>query len=301
MGQSRVTSFFLSLCLHAAVIAAALFWPESSRPPVDLNMPMLDLNLTTIGKPGARAVQPVAKPVPDTPKTAPEAPQTPPDKPIAPPAEAKKPDPVPVKPDVKPVPAPTPPPDAKPISETPQKIEPPVNATKTAQPDPKPVAKPAEKPEDVLKKALGDLGKNAPKAPAGPSGRPDPNSVKNALGDFKKSGSGSDASGDGPGGEGGDGIGVVGSYQQSLASRIKPYWEYAGRADRKNPTAVVTISIAKDGSIIDAALAQSSGDAAFDGSVIKAVKDTGKVEPPPTPNLMKVNITFAYEALAATR
>ena len=107
---------------------------------------------------------------------------------------------------------------------------------------------------------------------------------------------GNDA-GDGPGGSGGDGIGLVGSYMQSLVSRIKPNWEYAGRADRRNPTAVVRIAIAGDGTIIDAEIVTSSGDAAFDGSVVKAVRDTIRVEPPPTPDLARVQVPFAYEAL----
>ncbi len=292
MGQSRVISFLVSLCLHAAVFAAVLFWPAPYRPPVDLNMPMLDLNLTTIGKPGGPPAQPTKPKASDAPQTPPSAPQTPPDKP-APQPDPKKPDPVQAKPDVKPTPAP----DVKTIADTPKKEDKPVNATKTAAPE-----KPKEKPEDVLKKALGDLGKNAPKQPSGGgSGKPDPKALDRALGEFKKTGGSGDTTGDGPGGEGGDGIGVVGSYQQSLASRIKPHWEYVGRADRQNPTAVATISIAKDGTIIDATIAQSSGNAAFDGSVLKAVKDTVKVEPPPTPALMKVNITFAYEALAGGR
>ncbi len=288
MGQSRVISFLLSLCLHTGVFAAILFWPEPYRPPVDLNAPLIDLDLTTIGRPGGPPVQPAKPKTPEPPKAAPEAPKPVPDKTTTPPPDTKKPEPAPMKP--APV---TPPPDVKTITDTPKKPEPPVNATKTAAPE-----KPKEKPEDVLKKALGDLGKTATRPSGG--GRPDPKALDRALGEFKKSGAG-DTVGDGPGGDGGDGVGVLGSYQQSLASRIKPHWEYAGRADRKNPTAVATISIAKDGAIIDAAIAQSSGDTAFDGSVLKAVRDTVRVEPPPTPALMKVNITFAYEALAAGR
>ncbi|MCC8194435.1 MAG: TonB C-terminal domain-containing protein, partial [Deltaproteobacteria bacterium] len=128
-------------------------------------------------------------------------------------------------------------------------------------------------PDDILSAALGDL-----KGKASDPDSPDPD-------------------GDGPGGSGGDGFGIVGSYMQSLVSRIKPNWEYAGRADRRNPTATVGISIGRDGTILEVELVQSSGDAAFDGSVLKAVRDTGRVEPPPTPDLMKVRVPFAYEAI----
>lgn len=122
-----------------------------------------------------------------------------------------------------------------------------------------------------------------------------------ALGDLSKGRTtdpdSADPDGDGSGGSGGDGIGLVGSYMQSLNSRIKPHWEYAGRMDRRNPTAMVRIRIARDGTIMDAVIETSSGDAAFDSSVVRAVFDTIRVEPPPTPELMDVLLRFALEAI----
>lgn len=282
----------LSLCLHAAIFAAAIFWPAGSPPMVNLNATVIELGQYTIGSPGARSTAPKPVDKPAAPEAKPEQPEAKPEPPKTPPVEPPKaPDKPAVKPEAKPEPPKTP--ETKPISENKQ-----VNATKSAAAEaPK---KPAQKPEDVLKKALGDMGGNKPQsgARAGGSGKPDPNSVAAALGSFKKAGSGDGDTGTGPGGSGGDGVGLLGTYQQSLVSRIRPFWEYAGRADRKNPQAIARISIAKDGTILGAKIEKSSGDPSFDGSVVKAIMDTGRVEPPPTPQLMDITLGFAYESLA---
>lgn len=299
MDQSRLVSVLLSLCLHAAIFAVAIFWPDGSPPMVNLNATVIELGQYTIGSPGARstAPKPVDKPsAPETKPAAPEAPEAKPEPPKTPeppkvPDPPKAPDP-PKVPDPPKTPEPPKDPVTKPVSTTTQ-----ANATKSAAEAPK---KPAQKPEDVLKKALGDLGGNKPQtgARAGGSGKPDPNSVAAALGAFKKSGAGDGDTGTGPGGSGGDGVGILGTYQQSLVSRIRPFWEYPGRADRKNPQAVARITIAKDGTILGAKIEKSSGDAAFDGSVLKAIRDAERVEPPPTPQLMDITLGFAYESLS---
>lgn len=288
----RPASFFLSLCLHAGVIALALFWPQSSSPLVDLDSPVIDIGIYTIGRPGTApsnlATAPTAPPKtpaapPETPRPKPEAPKPPQDTATPVPSPPVKPEP-PAKPEPATVPIPQPedqpkpePPKPEPSKPEPSKPEPP-----KASPKPEP---PKRSADDVLRAALGDLKRT-----------PDPGSVDHALGELQNAG-GEGKTGTGPGGQGGDGIGLVGSYMQSLVSRIKPNWEYAGRADRRNPTAVVSIEIAKDGSIMDVAIVTSSGDPAFDGSVLKAVRDTIRVEPPPTPDLMKVRVPFAYEVI----
>ena len=299
----RPASFFLSLCLHAGVVALVFFWPQSAAPPIDITAPVLDVNIYTLGKPGAipKLNTPEAPKVPETPAAPPKALETPQDVPQPqdtpqPQPDPVKPEPTPAKPEVAPVPIPQPldEPKPEPPKPEPSKPEPPKpetvkpeppkpeapkpepakpEAPKPAKPEAKPQPKPQPSADDILRAALGDLkGK-----------KQDPDSI--------------DPSGSGPGGSGGDGIGIVGSYMQSLVSRIKPNWEYAGRADRRNPTATVAINIAKDGTILEVELVQPSGDAAFDGSVLKAVHDTGKVEPPPTPDLMRVRVPFAYDAI----
>lgn len=315
MHHLRLASIVLSTCLHAGVVAAALFWPVSQRPVVDLTAPVIDIDVFTIGRPGAlSAPKDVTTPSrPSAPPKSLTAPTEPP-KTLAPPPDmrtSKKPQ---MRPDVQAVPIPPqdrpvdPPKELEkpiePLKELEKPIEPPKEPERPIEPPkepekpvepPKEPEKPAEKAakppkkqtrpqrprkssDDILREALADLS----------PGDADP--LASALRDLG-------AAGDDQAGEGGDGVGLVGSYMQSLVSRIKPNWEYAGRADRRNPTAVVAISIAADGTIIDVVVVTSSGDPAFDGSVIKAVRDTSRVEPPPTPDLARVHVPFAYEAL----
>lgn len=303
----RPVSFLFSLCLHAGVIAVVFFLPQQSPPLIDLTSPVIDIGIYTIGKPGQMPVDlpdapaaPVAPPTtPATPVTPQTPPETPPEAP-PPPQDTARPEPVPAKPEPAPLPPPPPPepvpvkpepapvpiaqPDAPKPPET-TKPEPPKPEPPKPEPPTKPVApkpaepvkpavparpsRPAKTPEQILREALGDL-----------SGRNDPDAT---------------IPGDGPGGSGGDGIGLLGSYSQSLRSRIQPNWEYQGRADRRNPTALVEIRIASDGTILEAVIVTSSGDPAFDGSALKAVYDTKRVEPPPTPDLMRVQLPFALE------
>ena len=289
----RPASFFFSLCLHAGVVALAFLLPQSAPPPVDLAAPVIDIGIYTIGKPGAAPSAQTPPRAPSEPPRTPETPRTPPATPPdapTPPPDPSRPEPTPIKPD--PAPVPIPPPPDEPAKPEPPKPEPP----KPEPPKPEPPKPEPAKPEP---------SKPEPAKPATPSrpARPQRSAddiLSAALGDLKGKTSDPDSAnpeGDGPGGSGGDGIGIVGSYMQSLVSRIKPNWEYAGRADRRNPTAMVRISIAKDGTILNAEIVTSSGDAAFDGSVLKAVRDTIRVEAPPTPDLMNVQVPFAYEAI----
>ncbi|MDR3074063.1 MAG: hypothetical protein LBV01_05010, partial [Deltaproteobacteria bacterium] len=72
MQQPRLLSFLFSLCLHAGVVAFALFLPQTTTPIADLSAPAIDVNIYTIGSPGK------------APTTAPSAPKTP-AAPVAPP------------------------------------------------------------------------------------------------------------------------------------------------------------------------------------------------------------------------
>lgn len=273
--RSRVSSVALSLCLHAAMTAAVLLWPAGSRPIVDLNAPVIDVNLYTIGRPG---------------KAAPAAPRAAAGsaRPEAPTAR-----PTPPRPEAKSIPVPQPE----------KTVAPPKPEQPKPQPEPAPPAEPAKpqpQSEDALKNALRELGGGRSSQSASRGGQSGGESLDAALRNLKNSGgsaTGTDAEGDGPGGAGGDGIGIVGSYMQSLVSRIRQNYEYVGRADRKNPIAVVEIHIARDGSIIDSRIVESSGDEVFNGFVLSAIRNTQKVEPPPTPDLARVRLSFAYQEM----
>ena len=289
----RPASFFLSLCLHAGVIGLVFFLPQSDPRVIDLTGPVIDVNIYTIGKPGAAptAQKPPQTPpqTPATPATPPKPPATPPDTPTPPPDTAK-PTPTPVKPEPAPVPIPPPPdepkkPDPPKPEDPPKPVEPP--KPEPAKPEPakpagpeKPAgpakhaapAKPQKSADDVLREALGELKGQTP----------DPDST--------------DPKGTGPGGKGGDGIGLLGSYQDSLRSRIWLNWEAPPNINRQNATVRVRIRIARDGTILEAEIVESSNNTGFNGSVLKAIRDTQKVEPPSTPDLMVVELSFGYEA-----
>ena len=106
-------------------------------------------------------------------------------------------------------------------------------------------------------------------------------------------------SGHGPGGSGGDGYGVLGAYQDSIVSRVRPNWSWPGRTDRKNYTAVVNIQIEPDGTIKNARIVTSSGNAYFDATVLQALAATTNLEPPPDPSYGDINIRFTPEGLGA--
>ncbi len=297
----RPVSFIISLCLHAGIIALALFLPQG-EPPVDLTGPVIDIGIYTIGSPGTAPTRMAPAPAPAVPQGRPEAPRPPQTPPQAqpdvpkPPQDTSKPEPAPVKPE----PVPVPPPKPEPAPEKPEPDPVPIpqpDAPKAPEPPKPETPKPPDKPAPETAKP----GPSRPSTPARP-GRPAKSAddiLREALGDLKGQTPDPDSTteGGGPGGQGGDGIGIVGSYMQSLVSRIKPNWEAPPRADRRNPTALVSISIGRDGTILEAAIVTPSGDAAFDGSVLKAVYDTVRVEPPPTPDLMRVQVPFAYEAI----
>lgn len=169
-----------------------------------------------------------------------------------------------------------------------------------ARPDQKAPAKKSD-----LDSALADLNKQAgKKGEAGgkgsaSAGKGSGQNLSNALADLGKQlgGSGGGERGRGPGGSGGDGMGVLGSYTDSIISRVRPNWSWPGRTDRKNFTAVVNIKIDASGEIKGARVVSSSGNAFFDATVMRAVAATERLEPPPSPELMDIDISFTPEAL----
>jgi colicin import membrane protein len=237
----------------------------------------------------------------------------------------------PARPEVRPIEKavettpPAPPPDATPIPKDPEKkplekTPPPVrNDQKTATEKPDageskkaeaktPETKKPEPKKDIVGDALADLGRQSGKkgdAKGGrgrsPAGKGSGRNLSSALEDLGKhiGGSGDDAAGTGPGGSGGDGYGALGSYQDSIISRVRPNWSWPGRTDRRNFTAVVNINIDASGLIKGARIISSSGNAFFDATVMRAVAATDRLEPPPHPDLMDINISFTPEALGA--
>lgn len=323
MDFGRLPSLLLSLCLHLAVAAMVLWWPVSQAVYPDPSHGTLVSGLVTLGKAG-KSVPGSKQETPESRKgVTPSGPEnTIPETPTAPETRPE------IKPEVKPVEkapevAPKPPePDATPVlkdpEKTPEEKKPetrpeekrPESKPEEKKPEPeekKPETKPAEtKPSskpDALANALADIGKQVDKSgdPQGrrgssSAGRGRGSNLSSALADIGKQvgGAGDDASGRGPGGRGGDGLGQQGAYLDVIHSRVKSNWSWPGRADRRKYSTLVSIQIAANGQITGARILRSSGDAPYDSSVMRALNLTRMLEPPPNPDLMNVDIEFAF-------
>ncbi len=83
-------------------------------------------------------------------------------------------------------------------------------------------------------------------------------------------------------------------YQVTVAGHIKPYWQPPEiKIWNPNLFALVTITIANDGKIIDHVIDQSSGDKIFDQFVLKTLEDA-KQAPVPPPALQKEPIVLSF-------
>ncbi len=318
MNNTRFPSFLGSLCLHLGVLVLVILWPVPDNIVMPKEPGRFLPGIITIGKGGAvkSPQKPVQQEQAAEAPAAVEAPQVAPVQPLANAAETppqpvepeptiapvpvlkepevvkpKEPEPIPVEP-TKPEPVKPEPPKPEPKKPEPKKPEPPKPEAK--KPEPK---KPTPKPKgQSLNSALADLAKNTPQSNSAPAGQGLDQamaSLSQELGD-----SSSQAEGDGGMG-GGDGVGILGVYEDSVVSRIRPNWSRPERADRKQYTAVVNIKIAPTGLIQESRIVRSSGDSLFDASVLRAVRATTTLEPPPNPEAMDMNINFNSEMLGA--
>ncbi len=83
--------------------------------------------------------------------------------------------------------------------------------------------------------------------------------------------------GQGPGGGVVMGIEYL-MYRNQLETRLKQAWAWAGKRDLE---ATVHFRIGEDGRIFDVRITKSSGDAAYDESVVRAVRTVNPLSPPP--------------------
>jgi TonB family protein len=254
-------------------------------------------------EPVAKAEPPPAVKPPEPPPPEP-TPQAKPPEPKAP--EVKLPD---VKPEPKPEPKPVPKAEAKPV-------EPKPVARPEPTPEPKPAPKPEAKPAEPKPEAKPEAKKPetpqadaarpdaAAKAPAGkpaatpgsPSGTQEaaPRDAYAAAAERWRSkaagtggGLGGAEGGSGPIGIGGEGPGGGGqqvgleflAYHQQVISTIKARWTNV--ISRPGLVAFVRFQIAPDGAVSDVEVAQSSGNAAYDSSIVRAVQQSNPLQPPP--------------------
>ena len=130
-------------------------------------------------------------------------------------------------------------------------------------------------------------------------------SAKPAKGEILSSGAGEGegASALGQGGRGGPGI-VKGMdfmiYQNRMLSTIKENWAWVGQ--RSNLRVVVHFGIKDSGEIVGLKIVQPSGDPSYDESVLRAVKKSSPLSPPPETyrrDFADVELTFRPRDLGA--
>jgi len=115
-------------------------------------------------------------------------------------------------------------------------------------------------------------------------------------------GEGEGAAALGPGGRGGGvvkGIEFI-AYQNRMLSSIKDNWAWVGQ--RSNLKVVVHFSIRETGEITGLKIIQSSGDPSYDESVLRAVKKSSPLPPPPESarrDFADVELTFRPKDLGA--
>lgn len=240
------------------------------------------------------------KPAPPPPPKVEEAkrPEPPPPKP-----EPKKEEPLPKKEAPKPVdekavaiaaatqpkpaqPTPTPVVQAKAVAPpTRAEAKPTAEAKPKAKPKPSPAAV-AAKPE--AKKEAGPPTPTKEELAARARDQQIAKAIARVQQEGKESGSGKEGKevGGGPislGAGHGPGGGVVMGieyliYRNQLESRLKQSWAWAGNRQLE---AVVRFRIAADGQIFDVRITRSSGDPAYDESVLRAVRAINPLSPPP--------------------
>ena len=286
MDVFRYSSFLLSLILHLGVFVLVLFWPAPEALPTARPGGPVITGMVTLGKPGNTATAP--KETAARPQEAPPAPEPKPEPPAEVKPEVKPEVKAEVKPEVKPEPVKE---DVVAIKKEPEKpntknaTKPPEKTAEKKVTPAKNATKAAETPtppkKDAVAGALKDLKKNqSGSKPSSGKGE----SLEDALAGLNKQygGRGSEASGDGPGGSGGDGQGVLGTYGESIVSRVKKNWRWVESANRRQYEAIVLVTVGPEGgTATNVSLQRSSGSQYFDSTVLQAVAATTNLEPPP--------------------
>jgi TolA protein len=86
---------------------------------------------------------------------------------------------------------------------------------------------------------------------------------------------------------------AVDMYRAKITEEIQREWIYPEYM-KKDHQAIVSVTIAKDGRLLDAKVEKKSGDLFFDNSVLKAVIKASPVTPPPSGMEMEIlEITFS--------
>lgn len=297
-GRSVMTSVFLSMALHVAVIAALVVspWPSQGNrlPPGALSVRLVSLPGPSAGdgKAAAAAPRPALEPITEKPAQIEKLPTVPLPEP--------EPEPEPIR---QPPPAPAEPPAV--VSTAPPKETLKSKAS---------LKKQTKDPQKIIADAIRRIEKEAGKPPA------EQRSVDTAIERLKKqvaeaearklqpyrpqsdTGVGTGAAGGGGGGGAGGAIRLVDIYRVEIASQIEKNWAYprqlAGNA--AGLEARLEFKVLPSGEITDIRFDARSNNASMDDSAYKAIVKSNPVSPhPPGLSLpyVMVGIRFTPEGL----
>ena len=285
----RILSWFLSILLHTAVLAVAVWAAQAPPRMIDLGVPVYHVDLVRLAKGSPAKAAPKAAPAPrPAPKAVPVAKPEPEPEPVAKPEP--KPEPV-AKPEAKPEPKP----EAKPVAA--KEKEPP---KKAEEPKKKPAPKkPEPSREDVLKQALARAQRDVKWKE-----RQQRKAVEQELADLRQSVAQADAAAENAtqSGDGGDdaitaAYGLADIYSVQVVAAIRPNWRFPSLPGTEDLMARVRIRIAPDGTIREYMITAPSGRPEFDASVLKAVEETVQLPAPPRPDLEYIDVNFNLSEL----
>jgi colicin import membrane protein len=265
--------------------------PGPAGPPAEPKAPPPEPRVVEEAK-----AEPLAPPKPETKVEPPPPPPVEETKPQVRPEPKPEPKPTPppkVEPEVKlaakekPKPAPPPPPEHQPAPK-PQTEKPPAAAhPAAAEAETKPAPKPPARAVEQAKPAASERGAESARVASGEGGKDAYALAAERWKAHEGGGLGGPEGGTGPIGAGGEGPGgggqVVGleflAYRQQVISTIKSQWTNV--INRPGLVARVRFGIARDGTVSDVRLEQSSGNPAYDSSVVRAVEHANPLPPPP--------------------
>ena len=246
-------SLLAALCLHGLIMAALLYVPASKSAVIDLSLPMFSLRNVTM--------------VTEEMRNAPEAPDFPAPTALLPEAAPKTPA-VPI-------------PEIAEVEKEAEKPVPEPEPMPKAELEPEPV--PEKTPEQLLAEALNEAKREAKPEPADKHDSSAlAEALAEALADTAKSG----------GNGAGTGKYVTATYRDYVESRIHERLTVTPRSDGKAFELRIVLGIAKDGTITKVTILTPSGNSGFDSRVLRAIREAGKMPPPPNANSEQLEILF---------
>ncbi|MBF0446764.1 MAG: TonB C-terminal domain-containing protein [Magnetococcales bacterium] len=302
-------SLIWSILLHVSVVLIAVYMPLPDRildrkPVMVVDLVQLPEMTTPIPAPTPEP-EPAPTPEPE-PTPMPEPEPTPMPEPEPTPMPEPEPTPMP-EPEPTPMPEPEPAPTPKPVVTAPPSVEPtplpPLKTSKKLQPTEPPKKEPVKKPVEIAQPKPKDkpkpMAKPAPKKmvqkqsakpePIKPEPiKPKPPETKPPL-DFSKAiaqlNKKTAASKPAPAQETSPPVAseiAIRLWTRNLTNTVRNNWtKPGGLRDELSLEVVLRVTVGPDGALENATIAKSSGNAIYDGSVLRAIHKTASVEAPP--------------------